>query len=146
MTKEILAIIEEQIINKTLNLDAIAKVKDILDENKNLQEANKDLIATKKENIVTISNQASEIFDVTQKLLTLQLANGKLTEEAKKVFEDNIRNEFEVKRGNEMKEIVGMALRNPTITRSRFGGRDMAGDHGMVTYGSTNETETEDVT
>lgn len=143
--EQIMKILEEQVINKTLNLEGISMVQKIIEEYEALKkgtETDKKIITQYKET----EQELRENLNIVNRELEaakMELVGYKAKE--KTYYEEGVKFQYEQERGAELREIVDMALRNPVITKSRFGGisGSYPDQNGYIKNDNTNETETE---
>lgn len=147
--QQIVDLLKEQVVNETLSLKGIEQVQKILEESTSLTV---QLARQKEINIqhnVTISAVREELIQSQTREGVLKKRNEVLEQKEQEYYEQKIKFEYEQKRGEEMKEIVGMALRNPVITKSRvstnFGNAVDANGYNQPVNDSGTETTTEEV-
>ncbi len=142
MIDKIKQILDDEAIRGSLSLDALNLVNDLRSEAEKAIEENKGL----KERNTELSDQKNEAnnlnYNLTEEINKLTKEATEVAAEAKKTLIDNIRNEYDVKRGDEMKELLGMALRNTTIRSSMFGSESIMDTNGYATSVPVNKDTT----
>ncbi len=114
--KEIDAIIETALAEKTFNLDIIDEIKKLKDLAVELEEVRADL--TEKNTLV--SNLRDELADQKSALETSEGELASLREREEKLREKELRAEFADTRLADYKEMVGLVFRNPVLKEQTF--------------------------
>jgi hypothetical protein len=155
--KQIDAILEQALTEKTFNLDVIGKIKELRDGFSKAQEQIKDYIENKKNNEIAYSKllkEKQEVLLENEKLVSTITEWKKREEELVKrektasILEVNLQNQ--TRRADEIKELFGWLIKGPTVVRTKSGTIPITvpGGNGMQGYATTtnvNTTETEQV-